>query len=332
MEREQLFQNLSELQKQLQGIRSATEHVNQVVAADRQLVAAVEAYTAEAKKMLDSARNVYDGDVEQVKRAAVAALDKSANDFSAKVTGITAELTSNVSMLRQTVDESIRPMVDETVGVIENTLKPFVKDEMPRTFKEFLDKYEKAFAKSAASISKASKDFSSSVETGAGLLGNTAGELQQKADGLMSAANAVNKAVGDIDGRLDSLSGSINVAKKDIKDTVSDNAKAITEYIASSDTMTRSALAGLTDKLAALASQLETVADKVKEMDAIGSKVKSIDTRVINLGGAISGMKEANEKTRADIQSLRGMVMASLFLGIITASGILILLLTKFIL
>jgi len=41
MDREQLFQNLSELEKQLKGIKSATEHVNQVVAADRELVKAV---------------------------------------------------------------------------------------------------------------------------------------------------------------------------------------------------------------------------------------------------------------------------------------------------
>ena len=60
MDREQLFQNLSELEKQLKGIKSATEHVNQVVAADRELVKAVNDFTKEASKLIESTRGNFE--------------------------------------------------------------------------------------------------------------------------------------------------------------------------------------------------------------------------------------------------------------------------------
>ena len=59
MEREQLFQNLSELETQLRGIKSATEQVNQVITADRALVNAINAFTIEARNAIDNAVDIH---------------------------------------------------------------------------------------------------------------------------------------------------------------------------------------------------------------------------------------------------------------------------------
>ena len=74
MDREQLFQNLSELEKQLKGIKSATEHVNQVVAADRELVRAVNDFSKEASKLIESTRSNFEVEVKAVQKAAAGGL------------------------------------------------------------------------------------------------------------------------------------------------------------------------------------------------------------------------------------------------------------------
>ena len=87
MDREQLFQNLSELEKQLKGIKSATEHVNQVVAADRELVKAVNDFTKEASKLIESTRGNFEVEVKAVQKAAAGGL-VNLDDYDANGDGI----------------------------------------------------------------------------------------------------------------------------------------------------------------------------------------------------------------------------------------------------
>ena len=194
MDREQLFQNLSELEKQLKGIKSATEHVNQVVAADRELVKAVNDFTKEASKLIESTRSNFEVEVKVVQKAAVDTLNKSAVDFAAKVQAITSELTTNVSALKNTVEDSINPMVGETVDVIEHNLKPLVKDEMPKTFSTFMDQYKTLFAKAATEVSSASKLFAEQAGTGVEQLKQVVLAIQGPQEKILSLLDGVKKA------------------------------------------------------------------------------------------------------------------------------------------
>ena len=142
MDREQLFQNLNELEKQLTGIKSATEQVNAVTAANRAVIDSVKEYTAQTQKMLDSIRDVYDGDVKVIKEAAEKALKQSSDNFEMKVNSIAKDLVTGTANLNSMVEDKLTPLVkNDLVGIIDKVMKPFVLDEMPSSFKNLISDY-----------------------------------------------------------------------------------------------------------------------------------------------------------------------------------------------
>ena len=113
MDREQLFQNLNELEKQLKGIKSATEHVNQVVAADHELVMAVDDFTKEAVRLIESTRGTFEAEIKVMQKAASETLNKSAADFSAKI----LNLGAGFSEALETMFPSLHPL-DLLIGLM----------------------------------------------------------------------------------------------------------------------------------------------------------------------------------------------------------------------
>lgn len=211
MDREQLFQNLNELEKQLKGIKSATEHVNQVVAADHELVKAVDDFTKEAVRLIESTRGTFEAEIKVMQKAASETLNKSAADFSAKIQSITSELTMNVGALKNTVEDSIKPMVRETVGVIEHTLKPFVKDEMPKTFGGFMDKYKALFDKAAGDVSAASELFAEQAGAGVEQLRQTVLAIHEPQEQIKSLLEQVRKST---DASIELIRQDVEVSSK----------------------------------------------------------------------------------------------------------------------
>lgn len=369
MDREQLFQNLSELEKQLRGIKSATDHVNQVIAADRELVAAVNAFTAETKRVLDATRSVYDGEVSNIKKAAIDALDKSAVDFSAKVTGITAELTTNVNMLRQTVDDSIKPMVNETVGVIEHTLKPFVTEEMPNTFNGFIERYKNLFDKAAGDISAASEIFAEQAGGRVEELKQTVLAIQGPQEQIKTllenikyATDASNELIRqDVEvsrkagedtitaaKKIDDVAKTISSSIAEVKESITANSQAITEYVKNTDARTRSAVLEKVDALQALPALLEAlqsliessflslntavsnIATKVDSIARDTKNIKALDTKVKNIAEDVLANKSSLEQIQKENKTIKMLLVLSIVANVLIGLGVLVLLAARF--
>lgn len=368
MDREQLFQNLSELEKQLRGIKSATDHVNQVIAADRELVAAVNAFTAETKRVLDATRGVYDGEVSNIKKAAIDALDKSAVDFSAKVTGITAELTINVNILRQTVDDSIKPLVNETVGVIENSLKPFVIHEMPNTFNGFIERYQKLLNKAAGDISAASEIFAEQAGGRVEELKQTVlaiqgpqEQIKSLLENIKNATDASNELIRqDVEvsrkagedtitaaKKIDDVAKTISSSIAEVKESIAANAQAITEYVKNTDARTRSAVLEKVDALQTLPALLETlqslmessflslntavsnIATKIDSIARDTKNIKALDTKVKNIAEDVLANKSSLEQINKENKTMKTLLVLSVVANVLIGLGVLVLIVAR---
>ena len=368
MDREQLFQNLSELEKQLKGIKSATEHVNQVVAADRELVRAVNDFSKEASKLIESTRSNFEVEVKAVQKAAVDTLNKSAVDFAAKVQAITSELTTNVSALKNTVDDSIKPMVGETVDVIEHKLKPLVKDEMPKTFSTFMDQYKTLFAKAATEVSSASKLFAEQAGTGVEQLKQVVLAIQGPQEKILSLLDDVKKATEasnemihqDVEvskkagedtinatKKIDEISKTISSSIADIQTAIVTNAQNITEYTKDSDVKTRKEISELLTPLQQVPEQLSslqsivdssflsvntTLSTIVSKVDTIAKNTKQIstlDTKLSNLRTDVDAQKSVIGQIQTDSKAIKVMLVISLIINACVALGVVLLVASK---
>ena len=112
MNTEQLLKNLSELEKQLQGIKSATEQVKAIAGADKKLVDAINAYTANANQLLQSVQSTAKDDVKEVKEAAIREIKATTKDFQKTTSGIATELTTSVDGIKSAALEEMTGIAD----------------------------------------------------------------------------------------------------------------------------------------------------------------------------------------------------------------------------
>ena len=368
MDREQLFQNLNELEKQLKGIKSATEHVNQVVAADRELVKAVNDFTKEAGRLIESTKGSFEAEITVMQKAASDTLNKSAADFSAKIKSITSELTTNVGALKNTVDDSIKPMVGETVDVIEHTLKPFVKDEMPKTFSSFMDKYKSMFDKAASDVSAASEFFAEQAGAGVEQLKQTALAIHEHQEQIKSLLGQVRNSIDasselirqDVEvsrkagedtisaaKKIDEISETISSSIADVQKSIVANAQAVTEYTKDSDAKIRKELSDflvplqqVPEQLASLQSAVEssflsvnaTLSTLVAKVDTIAKNTKqiaSIDSKLSEIGKDVNEQRTMVEKMRSENKAIKTLLTISLIVNCCAVLGVLFLIATK---
>ena len=100
MDKEQLLKNIAELEKQLQGIKSATEQVKTIAGADQKLVDAINAYTANANLLLQSVQSTAKDDVKEVKEAAIREIKATTKDFQKATSGLATELATSVDGIK----------------------------------------------------------------------------------------------------------------------------------------------------------------------------------------------------------------------------------------
>jgi len=112
MNTEQLLKNLSELEKQLQGIKSATEQVKAIAGADKKLVNAINAYTANANQLLQSVQSTAKDDVKEVKDAAIKEIKATAKDFQKTTSSLATELTASIDGIKSTALEQMTGSLD----------------------------------------------------------------------------------------------------------------------------------------------------------------------------------------------------------------------------
>ena len=112
MNTEELLKNLSELEKQLQGIKSATEQVKAIAGADKKLVDAINAYTANANQLLQSVQSTAKDDVKEVKDAAIREIKATTKDFQKTTSDIATELTTSVDGIKSAALEEMTGIAD----------------------------------------------------------------------------------------------------------------------------------------------------------------------------------------------------------------------------
>ena len=352
MDREQLFQNLSELEKQLKGIKSATEQVNSVVAANRETIAAVNDYTAKAQEILGSVRSVYDGDVAQIKKAAVDALAKSASDFVTKVNSIASDLIRNTEGLKTMVEGTLKPLVkDDLVGLIDTDLKPFVKNEMPETFRSFIDEYNTHFGSTLDALKTATENFSTEASTAISSIGNIKEVVEGSQKSILSSVSSMKETVDamktqidrDVEvsqkagedtqkaaEKIDKVSESFDSATKDIKKAIEDGSTKAVDGIsgarssiedkitavagqssAAITTRIDSVNASLNALILGISSDVDSIKKSLKEVKDVGGDVKSIAKHVGTLEKEVEDLKKSNS-------TLKILLMIAILLQFVT--------------
>ncbi len=368
MDREQLFQNLNELEKQLKGIKSATEHVNQVVAADRELIKAVNDFTKEAGGLIESTRGTFEVEIKLMQKAASDTLSKSATDFSANIQSITSELTTNVGALKSTIDDSMKPMVGETVDVIEHTLKPFVKDEMPKTFSGFMDKYKALFDKAAGDVSATSELFAEQAGAGVEQLKQTVFAIHEPQEQIKSLLEQIRKSTDasnelirqDVEvsrkagedtisaaQKIDKISDTINSSIADVQKSIVANAQAVTGYTKDSDAKIRKELSDffapiqqVPEQLASLQSTVEssflsvktTLSTLLTKVDTIAKNTKqivSIDSKLSNISKKVDEQRTVMERIQSENKAIKTLLTISLIVNCCAILGVLFLIAIK---
>ena len=328
MDREQLFQNLNELEKQLRGIKSATEQVNNVVAANRTVIETLKGYTAQTQKVLDSVRSVYVGDVKEIKAVAEKALAQSSQDFAKKVDAVASDLVDSAAMLQTMVQNELTPLVkNDLVGIIDSKMKPFVLKEMPQSFyklmtdsesvlqeekKELLDlirSVQENSDKAAKELKKAAKDaVDAQTKNAAAFAG-----FKDKVEGMMKAQTETRK-------KIDGVANSVKDMGDKAKGSFQKVESAIASTVATLDnmqTLLTSATESIDSALEEIKSSVNTSLTGIsKDVNAIWLSVKSmkqIEESVANMGNEITELKEKADRNR----TMNIFIIVLLVLGLI---------------
>ena len=96
MDREQLFRNLNELEVQLRGIKSATEQVNAVVKADRELAVTINAYAKNVNDQVSLLKGLFEGSLDETKKDYKDALAETKSSFDETLTAALDEYKAKV--------------------------------------------------------------------------------------------------------------------------------------------------------------------------------------------------------------------------------------------
>jgi hypothetical protein len=135
MDKEQLLKNIAELEKQLQGIKSATEQVKTIAGADQKLVDAINAYTANANLLLQSVQSTAKDDVKEVKEAAIREIKATTKDFQKATSGLATELATSVDGIKSAaleemtgITEGFGKKVDGVLQTIGQTSTRFTEE------------------------------------------------------------------------------------------------------------------------------------------------------------------------------------------------------------
>lgn len=305
MDREQLFQNLSELEKQLKGIKSATEQVNSVVAANRDTIAAVSAYTAQAQQFLNSVKDVYIGETTQIKKAALEAMDKSAKDFGEKIKIIATDLIKNTEGLQKMVENTLKPLIqNDLVGLIDSNLKPFVNERMPQAFNSLIEEYNSHFGSTLDRLKDAIVIFSTEASNAIASIGNfkTIVEGSQKTilESVSSMKQTVDAIKAQIDKdvevsqkagedtikaveKIDQLSDSFNKATIDIKDYFDAGVKCLSSDIQNRVDSLNSILVTISEEIDGLKKSVNSIKEVRQDINDVSQKVDKVGAEVFAL-------------------------------------------------
>lgn len=276
---EKLLNNLAELEKQLQGIKSATEQVKTIAGADKKLVDAINAYTANANQLLQSVQSTAKDDVKEVKEAAIREIKATTKDFQKTTSGIATDLTASVDGIKSAALEQMSGIADGFGKQVEGVVTGF--GDSVRDLKD------------------------STLQT----IGDTATRFTQETKTVSeSLSSAVDKLKAFVD---DSLSEPLD---KDLKETVDKSLKPLVneempKAFAESLVRMEESFGGAQKKIdedwtkrqkaydESIKKQQESIDSSVKQLkeqaETFTATVEQLKTSIEGLGARIDGAKEA---------------------------------------
>lgn len=271
MDREQLFRNLTELENQLKGIKSATEQVNYVVKADRELAATINEYAHTVNEQVQLLKQIFEGSISQITNQAKGAikqssdaakssgenlqtelstalvkikadyqavLNKTHKDFKTKVDQTVMKISASCTDLDDISQNRLPLLAERLNDLVENSLRPLVQSEMKKELISVLSLYKKTFDSHAKDV----KSLGQEVISGA----------KEVVDNITSVCNSIpdigEVAKSESDRVIESFSGKL---------------AGLPEYINKTSNTTKQALGA---KIEGNSRSLKNLSASVKEL------------------------------------------------------------------
>lgn len=144
MDREVLYRNLSDLETQLKGIKSATEQVNAVVAADKELAKSFSACVQSMAEQINALQAWYQRSLNEVQSEAAAAIhsaNQTLQDFDRACTDTLGETATTIKAEHKEQLEKVQNILSE------------VTNKMKTDMQDMTDKLSKEMSESLSSLS-----------------------------------------------------------------------------------------------------------------------------------------------------------------------------------
>ena len=294
MDREQLYKNLAELEKQLQRVKSANEQVERVIESDRQLADGISDYITKADDLLKTVKSSYDeaasklneranlavkettqgllseykSEVEDVRNNYNTSMKESVDSFKNVVDAEKRTLQTKVAALTQLVDEKLVPLRDSLSSIVDGKLV-----RIPEEFKGVVSESKVVFDSSAEALKNASEAVSKECSK----MAEKAEVLSDKVENLsLTMTNALSANKERILAKLSEI-----------------DADSISEKVASAMNEQTSHLDGELDSIGnALNSSIAQVERSLGDsISKIGSKVISLENNLTTLQEKIHGIE-----------------------------------------
>lgn len=323
MDREQLYQNLAELEKQLQKVKSANEQVDGIIASDRQLVDGIKEYIAMADSLLAAVKSAYDeaaakineqahlavketveglaveyrSEVKSVRSEYTASMKESVDLFESVVDKEKSALESKVSALTQLVDEKLIPLRDSLSSIVDGRLA-----KIPEEFGEIINDSKSTLDSSASALKDASDIVSkecrvmvekvealpvkieeASEEIISALAESKKMFLEKLFEGNSTLTSAIKEQSSHMDGRLDGIEKALDTGISKVDGLLSDG---FSKTEARVDSLERNLYAmGEKAEASVTAAISEQSGHVVEELDSIG---KALDAGISKAHSSLS--------------------------------------------
>ena len=281
MDREQLYKNLTELEKQLQKVKSANEQVERIIASDRQLADGINEYIVKADDLLRTVKSAYDLAVSRVNEQANIAVKETTE-------GLLSEYKSEVESARSEYNASMKD-----------------------SFKSVVDAEKKALQTKVASLSQLVdekliplRDSLSSIVDGQmalipeefkGLIKEAKSTLDSSATELKNASDVVSKECQKMAEKVEVLPTKFESLSTDLTKSLSDNKELILAKLTEIDVnaFADKVTTALNEQTTHLDGKLDNMEKTVSEAErSLSGSVSKIDSKVKGLENKLATLQE----------------------------------------
>lgn len=315
MDREQLYKNLTELEKQLQKVKSANEQVDRIIASDRQLADGIKEYIVKADDLLKTVKSAYD--------SAVSIVNEQANIAVKETTeSLLSDYKSEVIKARSEYNASMKESVDSFKSVVDAEKKALQTKVAALT--QLVDEKLIPLRDSLSSI--VDGKMASIPEEFKGMIKEAKSTLDSSATVLKSASEVVSKECQKMTEKIAVLPGKVDGLNADITKILSEYKELIcaklTEIDVNVNALTEKLTAKINEQSNHLDGRLDNMEKVVLEAErSVSEELFRIDSKVEGLNNKLATMQE-----RIDgIDNRVGFIKISSILLLVLAASLLIL-------